>query len=176
MATRKPLVMINGVIQEIGSADSLDVPNVPSFGLIKKTADESKASNTTLANDNALFFSMAANTKYSIRIRIYGVAPATPGFKYQIVGPASPTLVLIETATRAPAGTSLTVSGTTASAFPAASTAITGNATSHFYLEIDIVVQNGVNAGTFAFQWAQSTSNGTAAIVRAGSHLEYQSF
>jgi hypothetical protein len=176
MAIRKPLVMISGVIQEIGASDSLNIANVPSFGLIKKIADQSKASNTTLANDDTLFFSMAANTKYSIRIRIFGVAPATPGFKYQIVGPASPTLVLIETATRAPAGSSLTVSGTTASAFPAASTAITGNATSHFFLEIDVVVQNGVNAGTFAFQWAQNASNATASIVRAGSHLEYQSF
>lgn len=176
MATVKPLVLNSGNIQQIGTSDTLDVANVPSFGLLKKAADESKSTNTTLANDNTLFFAMAANKNYSIRMRIYGVAPATPGFKYQIVGPASPTLVLIETATRAPAASALTVAGTTGTAFPAASTAITGNATSHFYLEIDVVVQNGANSGTFAFQWAQTSNNGTAAIVRAGSYLEYQTF
>lgn len=139
-----------------------------------KTADQSKANDTTLANDDTLFFSMAASTKYSIRIRVYGVAPATPSFKYLIVGPASPTLVLIETALRAPAGTTFTVAGTTASAFPGAATVITGNATSHFYLELDIIVQNGANAGTFAFQWAQNaTSTPNPCLVRAGSYLEY---
>lgn len=177
MATVKPLYLDStGNPRMIASTDVLDIPNVPSFGLIKKIADESKQTNAALANDNTLFFTMAANTKYSIRLRIYGVAPATPGFKYQVVGPASPSLVLMEVATRAPAATALTVAGTTGSTFPAASTAITGSATSNFYLEIDMVVQNGANSATFAFQWAQNASNGSASIVRAGSYLEYQTF
>lgn len=172
MAARKPLVLISGVQQELATTDSLDAPV---YTLIKKTSDQSKSTDTVLANDTALLFTMAANTKYSIRIRIYGVAPATPGFKWGLTGPASPTLLLIEQALRAPAATAFTVSGTTGSSYPT-NQAVTGNATSHFYLELDVVVQNGANSATFAFQWAQNASNGSAAIVRAGSYIEYSSF
>jgi hypothetical protein len=166
MAERKVLFQVNGISQELGSGDTLE----HLFVLIEKTGDENKSTNATLGNDSALFFTMAANTKYSIKICIYGDAPATPGFKWALIGPASPTLVRVERQTRAPAATTKTVAADTAYT---ASTAIVGNATSNFFLEIDLIVQNGVNGGTFAFQWAQSTSNGTASTVRAGSYLKY---
>jgi hypothetical protein len=37
----------------------------------------------------------------------------------------------------------------------------------------DLFIENGANAGTFAFQFAQVASNATATTFRKGSYLEY---
>jgi hypothetical protein len=52
-------------------------------------------------------------------------------------------------------------------------TSITGTGTTGGFIEMDVAWQNGANAGTFAFQWAQNSSGATASVVRAGSYLEY---
>ncbi len=136
---------------------------------IQKTSDQSKTNNNTLANDNTLSFSMAANTKYSVRMRIYFTAPANPDFKYALTGPGSST-VRVERKLRAPNTTTLAIGADTTYT---GSTTVTGDANSNGYLEIDVIVQTGGSSGTFAFQWAQESSNGTASTVLAGSYLEY---
>jgi len=137
---------------------------------IVKPTDQTVASNTTPANDSALQFPMAPNTVYNIDLDIYFEGPATPGFKWNLTGPAGATLVRVERETRAPAATTYTVA--TDAAYTTAQ-GIGGNATTSGRLRIKCLVQNGATAGTFAFQWAQNTSNATASTVRAGSKLEY---
>jgi len=43
-------------------------------------------------------------------------------------------------------------------------------------VEFTGTLHNGANAGTFAFQWAQNTSDANVTQVLAGSYMEYISF
>lgn len=142
-------------------------------GRVNKTGDESRATTTALANDTHLKFSMQANVKYAGRIVVKFDAPATPGFKWGISGPSSPGWSRFDKRWRAPAGTSFTSEaadvGTT---YPTAKT-IAGNASTSGFLEIEFRVDNGPNAGIFAFQWAQNTSDASNTTVGIASYLEY---
>jgi hypothetical protein len=137
---------------------------------VKKSADQSITSNVTLASDSALAFSMAANTAYTVRLVVFFDTGATEDFQFAISGPTSPTYVRIRRRYFPPGSTSATNAMDTA-ATPA--TSITGAGTTGGYIEADVIWQNGANAGTFAFEWAQNTSGATATIVRAGSFMEY---
>jgi len=141
-----------------------------SSGRKVKAAATSRTNDATLASDPDLQFAMAAGETYAIRLKVFFTAPATPGLKFALVGPASPTRVQAERRVRAPGGTTETIAGDDVYT---ASTAIAGNATAHGFLTMDIVVENGANAGTFAFQWAQNAANANACAVRAGSTLEW---
>lgn len=137
---------------------------------VGKTSDQSKTSDTTLANDSALTLAMAANTKYEIRLVVFFDTGATPDFKYALVGPTSPTLTRFYrmrcVAGSAPSTLALNT------ALPSES--LTGTGTTGGYIEMVILWQNGANAGTFAFQWAQNTSDVGATTVLGGSYLEYR--
>jgi len=52
------------------------------------------------------------------------------------------------------------------------STSLTGAGTIGGYVEMDLIV-NTPATGTFAFQWAQQTSDASDTTVLAGSYLEY---
>lgn len=141
--------------------------------IVFKTSDQTKASNTTLATDSALSFSMDANTKYRIKMKIFfGVANTSMNFKYALTGPASPTQVAIVRKIVSPAALT-TLSTTSATSYTASTTITIGSGSTGGYMEWDIYVSNGINAGTFGFQWAQGTSSGSNATVYAGSSLEY---
>jgi hypothetical protein len=113
---------------------------------------------------------MAANTNYTIRIVVFFDTAATPDFKYALTGPAAPTYVRVRRHHVVP-GSTANVDGMDTAA--TASTSVTGAAATGGFVEMIIAWQNGANAGTFAFQWAQNTSNASATTVRAGSYLEY---
>lgn len=137
---------------------------------LRKTTTQSIASSTALTSDTALQFAMAASKTYQIRIVAKFNGPATPGFQYALTGPASPTSVRVDRWIQAPAATAFVKGVDTA--YTTAQT-VTGNATTQGYIEMDITVANGVNAGTFAFQWAQAVSNATPSTVELGSYLEW---
>jgi hypothetical protein len=147
---------------------TLDVPHT-----VKKTADESIASDAVLSDDAVLKFTMAANTKYTIRVKVFFSTAATPDFKYRLIGPASPTLVRRHI-TRA-AGGAVPAAVAIGTAYDSADVALAG-AGAEGIIEEEIVVQNGATAGDFKFQWAQNTSNASATTVRAGSYIQYATF
>jgi hypothetical protein len=138
-----------------------------------KSADESRASNTTLTADSTLTFAMSANKTYFIRAMIaYYSTSGTPDLKFDFTGPATPVSVIGQGSKTAIndgvltsfvfntyAGTALTITGTDNSALG--------------YLKVEMMVRNGANAGTFAFRWAQNTSDPTNTTIVAGSMLEY---
>lgn len=140
--------------------------------LVRKTADESKAS-ATIGTDNSLKLTMAANTKYSIRLKVFFTTAATPDFKYRVSGPAAPVLIR-RYITRAVGGgvPAMVAIGT---AYDTADVALAGSGNDGI-IDEEIIVHNGANAGDLVFQWAQNTSNATATIVRAGSFIEYTVF
>jgi hypothetical protein len=137
-----------------------------------KTSDETITNDATLNNDSQLFFTVAANTTYQFRLEVLFDSGSTPDFKYRHSGPANPTLVRITQQDSPPGSTTLTYS--VATAFSAADVVVNGGAvTNGGYVKLTGIIQNGANAGTFRFQWAQNNSSGTATTVRAGSYVEY---
>jgi hypothetical protein len=146
---------------------------------VKKVSDEAKSANTTLANDAALSFPMAASTKYHVRLKVFFDTTANADFKYALTGPTSPTLVRVHRRHSPPSAAAGTDNETTVvDATITGSTSITTpTGTTGGWVEMDAIVHNGANAGTFAFQWAQDTSDGIGSTtVRAGSYLEYATF
>jgi hypothetical protein len=137
---------------------------------VSKAADQTKTSDTTLANDTALSFSMLASTNYRIRGLVWFDTQDAPDFKYAFSGPSSPTLVRGEVVSCIAGGTP--AFATVVTSLPG-STALTGAGNNGGYLRFEFAFQNGTTAGTFAFQWAQNTSDAGGTRVRAGSYLEY---
>jgi len=138
---------------------------------LSKAGDQAVINQATLQDDDTMQFSMAASTKYRIRMKVFWDTTAAGDFKYGFSQPSSPTLIRNELITGvsgstpafAAIGTSLTTS-----------TSLAGTGTTGGYLFLDCIYHNN-NAGTFKFQFAQNTAtNDTGAIVRAGSYLEYQ--
>lgn len=138
---------------------------------IKKSADQSKASNITLAADNDLFFSMAANTRYLIRLSVFYDTSANADFKFGIIGPASPTLVRIQRQWQLPGAT--VFAGIAVDTSYPASLALAGTGTNGGYIYLEGIVHTGAASGTFGFQWAQNGNDVASTIVRAGSYIQY---
>ena len=140
---------------------------------IFKSADTDISSNTTLADDAELQFSMLANTNYAIQAKIITSNTAPGGWKVGITGPASPTRIA------ARQYTSVTISG---SDYPLEfnlattyTTLLSFARTNFSYVwNLEMFIENGANAGTFALQFAQSTSEVTASKFHKGSRLEYR--
>lgn len=140
--------------------------------LVKKTSDQSITNNSTLADDTALFFAMAANKTYAIRA-YYSIQVGAGGVKISYNGPASPTRLRFG---------SISAAGTTTGHFQngvvgtsAYDTAIF-DATSlapFFGFHFQGTVTNGANAGNFVMRIAQSSSNAAATVYEKGSFLEY---
>lgn len=141
---------------------------------LTKTADESITSDSTLSDDAALKFTMAANKNYAIRGYLaYTSANATPDFKFIFNGPASPTAVQgysqfvpLNNDTTAPSSDAF-------NSYANSANSVTGADVGLGWVKFDLFVQNGANAGTFAIQWAQNTSNGATTTVSKGSYMEY---
>lgn len=154
----------------------LPTPPAPSSAVwttVSKPSDQSKNTDTTLANDSALSFSMLANTKYRIRgaIEIDETSGGGGGYKIGHTGPAGFTLIEgIIWSTRMLAATGIT-------------SFMNDYATLWFNLNFsganqqrimfDTVIHNGATPGTWAIQWAQNTSSADPTIVRGASYIEY---
>lgn len=141
-----------------------------SWNLVKKKVDQPKTTDTTLAKDEQLLFSMAANTTYAVRGKIFYTAGAG-AFQYQWEGPAAPTLLYLRHSYQDPGASPATP--TVDTAYNIATTMAAGNGG---FIEIDAIVQNGANVDAFAFAWAQFSSDAAATTVNAGSYLEYWAY
>jgi hypothetical protein len=139
--------------------------------MVKKTSDTTRTANTTITADPALSFALAANTKYFVRVRVFFDTTAAGDFKFRHTGSASPTLVRLRRAHVVPGATAFAGIAVD-QAFSASDVAVAGTGTNGGYVEIEGVIHN-LNAGTFAFAWAQNTSDAGNTSVRAGSYIEY---
>lgn len=141
--------------------------------IVKKLVDEAKVSNIVLANDIILQVPLLANTKYHIKCKIYYDATvAVSGIKWRHTGPALPTLVRIYRYMLPGSAIAYTNILTDIAYSVADITSVVG--TSGGYIELSAIIHNGVNAGVFAFQWAQQVTNVGALTIRAGSFMEVQ--
>jgi hypothetical protein len=137
---------------------------------ITKTADSSITSSTTFASDSDLTFTMDANSNYLIEADLWLFSPNGVGFKFGTTGPASPTLVNL-------VYRELDSGNTETNAVLSAHGSVRTNtpgANRYVHAQVKIRVENGVNAGAFALQFAQNVSSATATLVYKGSTLKYR--
>jgi hypothetical protein len=138
---------------------------VPIF--VRKTSDETIASNATLQNDDVLLAAVVASAVYEFRLRAVINSGTTPDFKMGWTFPSGLTMTydLFEGET---AGTAANViqGPYVQTDVPPIST--TGN--DQPWIAHGLVIVSST-AGTLQWQWAQNTSTASNTIVRAGSYL-----
>lgn len=130
-----------------------------------KLADQSVTSSITPVSATDMSFSVAANTYYSFEFRLY-FTQNSGGIRIDMTFPTSPTALLYglldsQLATQT-AGVDLIV-------------LTSGNTTD---LEIVTMVSgflnNGANAGTVQFRFAQTSLNANATVMKKGSWFQYR--
>lgn len=141
--------------------------------LVRKTADESVTSSTTLQNDDALLFAVGANEVWIVKFVLSIIGNTTGDFKAALTGPAGSTVMMLPTAglhvdfdpsnsTASQSALNVKASGVSNSF---------GNSTFPTAVVLEGVIVNGATAGNLTLQWAQATSDGTATTVQANSFL-----
>lgn len=142
--------------------------------VVKKATKESRTNTTVLADDTDLKFTMAANTTYIIRGTIfYQSANATPDIKIKLNGPAVGASVIVGEIHSCPLNNGGTITVTGFQGYAASAISITGTDVGTGRISFEICVWNSTSAGTFAFQWAQNTSDANAMEVLENSFIEY---
>lgn len=141
------------------------------------SGDTSTSSDTVYSSLPGISWSIAANANQRAHCNfVITAAAATTGAQLQVTGPASPSAVTISRwyHNNSPSALSQIVR----SAFDSGSTddSVTGSCTALTCVStVDIVVQNGANAGTIAIG-LESEVNGSAVGVLKGSWCEVSSF
>ena len=135
--------------------------------VVRKTADETKTSNTTLANDASLTMSIGANETWMFELSLLYLAGNG----------------LIKTAFTVPAGATLSASTVWSSDSAAVARRFwlsSGDASSGTFGQAGAMVQvppirgvvvNGGTPGSLTLQWAQFTSDASATTVKVNSTL-----
>ena len=136
--------------------------SIPNIRSIVKGADQTKTSDTTLADDSELVLPVAGNKVYSVRAVIFQKTHATPDFKYDFSLPAGATGIKNTLAPR-PDNGDATADITTDVTF--------ATVDASEMIEIVGTVTTGTAAGNIGFRWAQVNSSVEDAIVLAGSSL-----
>jgi hypothetical protein len=140
--------------------------NVPMPYIVRKTADESLASNTTLQDDDHLkWTNVAANAIYLLEMAVFYEADAGD-FKYGFTFPTGLTMKFGHSGVYDIAS----AFGNIANQTQAAPVFIGGiGAAIGLTLPLSGIVLAGGSSGTLQFQWAQNTSSGNATTVLTGS-------
>lgn len=172
----------NGQVLVADSGETLglawaDVDTVPGNSdwdaTVTKGSDESVSSNTTIQNDDELFFTATSGTVYLIEALIIYASPAgggTPDIRIGWGEDGNSRGVMSIAAAYS--------TNDTASSFVSSNTQtagiVLGTATVN-----RIAFFEGWHAGaggTFRLLWAQNTSGSNATVVRAGSYIRYRGF
>jgi len=144
--------------------DLLAGAGVSGFTVVKKTADESVTSSTTLQDDNHLTFPADPNSTYFVRVKGFAFSAGSNGdFANTWSVPPGATGVH---ANRLLAGQDLLPLGTPIM------TALSDIADGDF-IEPTAIITTGGTAGEVALSWTQNTSNATPTTVKKGTILEF---
>lgn len=139
--------------------------------LIRKPANESVTSSTTLQDDNDFAFALAANAVYTLEAYIIysGAATGLGDIKAQFTGPASATATWTNFGANVSGSTQYNVvpEGLAAGAPRSMPT----NAGTSMTCEPKGVIITAGTSGTLQFRWAQNTSSATATVVGINSWM-----
>jgi hypothetical protein len=163
----------NMIVVNYTKASGVATVTPPSKVVIKKAADQSVAS-ATLANDSDFTFSLAANKKYLVNLYLDCTHTNVDDFQFDITGPASPNAVTISAhaSPASGAGTNNIGISEPAAAF-GSPIAITFDDAVLGTVWISAYIDNGANAGTFQFRWANNTG-ATSRTIKARSYMVYE--
>jgi len=144
------------------------LPTIPTIKTVRKSADQSVTSSTTLVNDTHLKFAVAANETYIFQLWLFTyAADGTPDIKVTCAGPSGSTVLwsssqVIFNAAAATTLTSVNTSGVSADLFVDANNRA---------IQLYGTIANGATAGDLQFQWAQNTSSANSTTIKAGSSI-----
>lgn len=143
-----------------------------SRSVVRATADQSVANNTTLASATSLALTIAASEEWVWNCNIdLGTNVGVSGVKWAVTVPVSATLNVMATSSPsafAAGATAVLKTTTGGGALDFTTTLTSGYGETGF--QISVWVLNSTNAGTVQLQIAQSTTSGTAIVIRKGSH------
>lgn len=142
---------------------------------VVKTADEAITSDAVLGADAALQVALAASTSYVVKlVAFFTTANATMDFQFDINYDGTTNGTISTYFQGMPAGVAIG-SGAgvqSISAGALGTTTVLATTTGTGCVDLTQVFTTGI-AGTWAFRWAQNTSDAGALTVLRGSHLEY---
>lgn len=131
---------------------------------IRKSADESVTSSTTLQNDDEFLQAINANESWLVIISLYMTNSNAGGVKCTITAPAAATFSSIGIGGFTGAASSVQQQTAGSNIF-----GTNGGGGNPFEGLILASILNSVNAGNINFQFAQFSSDGTATVNKAGS-------
>jgi hypothetical protein len=150
---------------------TIPAQNAGQWTQVIKPVDESRNTTTTLTNDTHLQFPMVASKAYIVRGTIWVYCPATPDFKFLFVHPAVTGTNIWQ---KLSYGSDIAAM-TTSHALSFATITMAQALQQYITIQLHGALLNIAGAGgTFAFQWAQATSDGSDVSVAVGSFLEYR--
>ena len=134
-------------------------------------ANQDVTSSTTLVDVSDLTLRIGKDERINFKYNIFYTTAAAGDIKYLIDTPASLTAYRVAQNGCDHAGAAL------ASIITAEGSAIAITASgTDGCLQLTGTIENGATAGDIKFQFAQNTSDGTAATVREGSSVQYYRF
>ncbi len=136
------------------------------FSTVYKTADETITNDSTLTDDADLQFSPDINSVYAINLLIQRSTSNTPDFKYAFSIPTGS----VNTDQYTNGAWSST--GFPTRSWNSATTVTLSSAPA--FMTISGILQTGSNTGTFAFQWAQATSDAANTTLEIGSWMMFK--
>lgn len=159
-------------VDSLTSVGDLSVGGVGKVLFARKTSDQAKSTDATLANDSELVVTVVASATYVFDGFLVYDGATTGDIQVKLVPPASATLVWVPNGPPSSAsGTATTLKvpkeGTAADTFGAVGTGA-GNI---LVMAPRGILRTGASAGTLQLQWAQGTSDATATTLYADSWL-----
>jgi hypothetical protein len=155
---------------------NLTVTGIGNRQFVRKTADESVTSSTTMQDDNHLFFSVPANATTTWCAVLWGVGGNAAGdLNMRWTFPANATLTwgqfaLNNSVASGSSGSVETQAIYQTTVSPTSNTPV-GLSTVPNVIRVEGIIRTGVTAGTVTLQWAQLGSNATASTLKADSYL-----
>jgi hypothetical protein len=140
------------------------------LGSAYKSTDTIRTSTTTLEADPTLTINLSSSFKYVFELRVFFDTPAAADFKY---GTSGPSTTLIRLFRQDAAAGAVPTNRALATAFDATGVSLTSNGATGGYVQINGIIEP-FSSGTFAFTWAQNSSNTGDTIVRAGSYIVWR--
>jgi hypothetical protein len=138
---------------------------------VRKTADESVTSSTTIQDDDHLLFAIRASEVWQFELSLQVTGAAAGDFRFQVVGPTSYT---VRYGYHALATAAASVEGDLRSQVSNESGGdlTVGMVAATYLVTVQGIMVNSTNAGNLKLQWAQGTSSGTATTVKVDSYLK----
>jgi hypothetical protein len=132
---------------------------------LRKAADQSVTSSTTLVSDNTFTWALDASTRYAYELFLVYTGSSSGNLNIGWTVPAGAAMAWCATGldTGLAYKNVANLAAATASTFGAVSTSLGRLA------QISGTIQLDTTAGNFTLKWAQATSNASATVMRAGS-------